>query len=265
MRDLGDVPVLLYAAILVHGRVICVRSLCRERTPQPARHRDLGVPGCARTPPYTSYRRPRTGRRGQPRVKGAQLSALDRVAATTAFTPVTVTRYRKTAPCRPPMSPCLWYTVLGPGPVQVVVVRGDSRTRRPRPRPGHHRTGRHLCPGHRTVCRPVERSGHRGRKAGLRCRAGPQPHRPRGPGHCPIHSVLPVPGRHLVCHGWPRPADVAEHQARAPWYAANWHASRPNSHAKTPFSAQCRWAQCTFRLSCSRAARASGTQPLSQR
>jgi hypothetical protein len=39
----------------------------------------------------------RTGRRGRPPTKGDRLPSLDGLAATTAFTPVTVTRYGKTA------------------------------------------------------------------------------------------------------------------------------------------------------------------------
>ena len=40
---------------------------------------------------------PRTGRRGRPRVKGARPPALAALATTASFTPVMVTRYRKTA------------------------------------------------------------------------------------------------------------------------------------------------------------------------
>jgi hypothetical protein len=39
----------------------------------------------------------RTSRRGRARTRGDRLPALDKLAATTAFTPVTVTRYGKTA------------------------------------------------------------------------------------------------------------------------------------------------------------------------
>jgi hypothetical protein len=43
---------------------------------------------------------PRTGRRGRPRVKGARLPALPALAKAASLTPVTVTRYRKTAAVR---------------------------------------------------------------------------------------------------------------------------------------------------------------------
>jgi hypothetical protein len=66
---------------------------------------------------------PRTGRRGRPRVKGPRLPALDRIAATAAFTPVAVTRYRKTATVQAAALTCLWYTVFGSRPVHVVLVR----------------------------------------------------------------------------------------------------------------------------------------------
>ena len=50
---------------------------------------------------------PRTGRRGRPRVKGARLPALAALAAGAAFTPVTVTRYRKTATVQAAAFTCL--------------------------------------------------------------------------------------------------------------------------------------------------------------
>jgi hypothetical protein len=69
---------------------------------------------------------PRTGRRGRPRVKAGRRPSLDRIAATAAFTPVTVTRYRKTATVQAAAITCLWHSVFGSRPVQVVLVR-DKR------------------------------------------------------------------------------------------------------------------------------------------
>jgi len=70
---------------------------------------------------------PRTGRRGRPRVKGARLPALAALAETASFTPVTVTRYRKTATVQAAAFTCLWHAVFGSRPVQVILVRDRSR------------------------------------------------------------------------------------------------------------------------------------------
>ncbi len=72
---------------------------------------------------------PRTGRRGRPRVKGARLPALAALAQTASFTPVTVTRYRKTAAVQAAAITCLWYSAFGSRPVQVILVRDRDRAR----------------------------------------------------------------------------------------------------------------------------------------
>lgn len=66
---------------------------------------------------------PRTGKRGRPRVKGARLGSLATLAATAAFTPATVSRYGTTTTVGVATITCLWYTVFGPRPVRVVLVR----------------------------------------------------------------------------------------------------------------------------------------------
>src|ERR1019366_239567 len=68
----------------------------------------------------------RTGKRGRPRVRGARLPKLAGLAAATAFTQVTVTRYGKTETVQTAAITCLWYTVFGTRPVQVVLVRDKS-------------------------------------------------------------------------------------------------------------------------------------------
>ena len=68
----------------------------------------------------------RTGKRGRPRVKGDRLPSLARLAATTAFTQVTVTRYGKTAAVQAAVATCLWHSVFGSRPVTVVIVRDKS-------------------------------------------------------------------------------------------------------------------------------------------
>lgn len=69
----------------------------------------------------------RTGRRGRPRLKGDRLPALKILAARAAFTQVTVTRYGKTTTIEAAVVTCLWYSVFGSRPVQVVLIR-DRKT-----------------------------------------------------------------------------------------------------------------------------------------
>jgi hypothetical protein len=68
----------------------------------------------------------RTGRRGRPRVRGDRLPSLAKLAATTAFTQVTVTRYGKAATVHAATVTCLWYSVFGTRPVTVVLIRDRS-------------------------------------------------------------------------------------------------------------------------------------------
>ena len=178
MCDLGDVPVLLCAAVLVHGglpgcsgqqpgcwplesalpaaaaspgsrwccpalpgRVICVVAAVgagKELRSLPCR-RDLDH----QAPQERRLARDAaTAHRGRPRVKGVRLPALDRVVATAAFTPVTVTRYRKPPPCRPPLSPAGGTRSSAPARLGRLLVRGrygvatDGRPPVPRPSNG---------------------------------------------------------------------------------------------------------------------------------
>jgi hypothetical protein len=68
----------------------------------------------------------RTGKRGRPRTRGDRLPALDGLAATAALTPVTVTRYGKTAVISAAAVTCLWPPVFGTRAVTVVLIRDRS-------------------------------------------------------------------------------------------------------------------------------------------
>jgi len=68
----------------------------------------------------------RTGKRGRPRAKGDRLPALAQLAATAAFTEVTVTRYGKTAAISAATVICLWPSVFGTRPVTIVLIRDRS-------------------------------------------------------------------------------------------------------------------------------------------
>ena len=65
----------------------------------------------------------RTGRRGRPRTRGDRLPALAELAAATAFTQVTVTRYGKAAAIYAAAITCLWPSVFGTRAVTVVLIR----------------------------------------------------------------------------------------------------------------------------------------------
>jgi DDE superfamily endonuclease len=112
-------------AAALPGRVICVVA--------DAAYAGKELRGLPQTVTWTTRLRkdaalhelppPRTGRRGRPRVKGARLPALAALAATASFTPVTVTRYRKTATVQAAAVTCLWHSAFGSRPVQVILVR----------------------------------------------------------------------------------------------------------------------------------------------
>jgi hypothetical protein len=70
-----------------------------------------------------------TGRRGRPRLKGKKLPKLAELACTATFTPTTTHRYGKTATVHTATINCLWYTVFGPQPVTVVLVRENNTSR----------------------------------------------------------------------------------------------------------------------------------------
>ena len=72
---------------------------------------------------------PRTGRRGRPRQKGAKLPKLADLARTATFTPTTVHRYGKTTTVHTATISCLWYSVFGPQPVTVILVREAEASR----------------------------------------------------------------------------------------------------------------------------------------
>ena len=193
-------------AAALPGRVICVVA--------DAAYAGKELRGLPQTVTWTTRLRkdaalhelppPRTGRRGRPRVKGARLPAPAALAATASFTPVTVTRYRKTATVQAAAVTCLWHSAFGSRPVQVILVRDRA--------PGGYDIALVTTDLDASPAAIMERYAarwsigrDRGRQAGLRRRAGPQPHRPRGPGQRPVHPGLPVPGHRLVRHRRPRP------------------------------------------------------------
>ena len=147
---------------------------------------------------------PRTGRRGRPRVKGAAAARPGRPGQDGQLhaghrDPLPQDRHRAG---RRRHLPVAYGLRLPPGP-------GHPRPR-PRPARGYDialvTTDLDASPAadHRAVCgEMVHRGRVRGRPAGLRRRAGPQPHRPRGPRH---RSRSPWPARPWPSSGTPPPA-----------------------------------------------------------
>ena len=72
----------------------------------------------------------RTGRRGRPREKGNRLPSPATLAATAAFTPVTVTRYGTTTVIQAAAITCLRHSVSGTRQVTVVIIRDTAKTGR---------------------------------------------------------------------------------------------------------------------------------------
>jgi hypothetical protein len=70
----------------------------------------------------------RTGKKGRPPKKGDRLPSLAKIAAAAAFSQVTVTRYGKAETIAAHALTCLWYSVTGPVPVTVILIRDKSRT-----------------------------------------------------------------------------------------------------------------------------------------
>ena len=174
----------------------------------------------------------RTGRRGRPRTKGNRLPALDALAATTAFTEVTVTRYGKTAAISAATVTCLWPSVFGTRPVTVVLIRDRSKT--------GHDLALVTTDTAATAAQVIERYASRwsievaiedarqvfgtGQARNRTARA--------------VERTIPF---QLACQAiatcWYAtaghdPADVADHRARAPWYASKTQPSTADMAAK---------------------------------
>lgn len=71
---------------------------------------------------------PPTGRRGRPKTKGAKLGSLAELAAQSAFSPTTVSRYGTTITVNVAAITCLWYGVFGRQQVRVILVRENKKT-----------------------------------------------------------------------------------------------------------------------------------------
>lgn len=72
---------------------------------------------------------PRTGRRGRPRQKGDKLPKLTDLARAAPFTPTTVRCYGNDRAVHSATISCLWYSVFGPRPVTVVLLREAQTSR----------------------------------------------------------------------------------------------------------------------------------------
>ena len=174
----------------------------------------------------------RTGKRGRPRQKGDRLPALAKLAATAAFTEVTVTRYGKTAAISAAAVTCLWPSVFGTRAVTVVLIRDRSAA--------GYDLALVTTDTATTAARVIERYAARwsievaiedarhvfgaGQARNRTARA--------------VERTVPF---QLACQAittcWYAtaghdPADVADHRARAPWYASKAQPSTADMAAK---------------------------------
>jgi hypothetical protein len=175
---------------------------------------------------------PRTGRRGRPRVKGARLPALAALAAAASFTPVTVTRYRKTATVQAAALTCLWYSAFGSRPVQVILVRDRS--------PGRYDIALVTTDLDASPAAVIERYAARWsvevaiEDAKQVSGAGQARNRTARAVRATVPFTLTCQSLAIVWYATAGhdPADVAEHRARAPWYVTKAEPSTADMTAK---------------------------------
>jgi hypothetical protein len=174
----------------------------------------------------------RTGRRGRPRQKGDRLPSLAELAATTAFTQVTVTRYGKAATISAAAITCLWPSVFGTRAVTVVLIRDRSAA--------GYDLALVTTDTAATAAQVIERYASRWsievaiEDARQVFGAGQARNRTA----CAVERTVPF---QLACQAvtacWYAtaghdPADVAEHRARAPWYTKKAQPSTADMTAK---------------------------------
>ena len=174
----------------------------------------------------------RAGLRGPPRTKGDRLPCLAKLAATTAFTQVTVTRYGKAAAVHAAAVTCLWPTVFGARQVTVVLIRDRSAA--------GYDLALVTTDTAATAAQVIERYASRWsievaiEDARQVFGAGQARNRTARA----VERTVPF---QLACQAiatcWYAtaghdPADVAEHRARAPWYASKAQPSTADMGAK---------------------------------
>src|SRR5262249_51941129 len=151
---------------------------------------------------------------------GNRLPALATLAATTAFTEVTVTRYGTTAAISAAAVTCLWPSVFGTRPVTVVLIRDRSAA--------GYDLALVTTDTAATAAQVIERYAAGGptgaaTEAAGRFSAAGRPPTPPAPA---VERPAPFqPASQAIATCWYAtaghdPADVADHRARAPWYAS---------------------------------------------
>jgi len=174
----------------------------------------------------------RAGRRGRPRTKGDRLPCLAKLAAATAFTQATVTRYGKAATISAAAVTCLWPSVFGARQVTVVLIRDRSAA--------GYDLALVTTDTTATAAQVIERYAARWsievtiEDARQVFGAGQARNRTARA----VERTIPF---QLACQAiaacWYAtaghdPADVAEHRARAPWYASKAQPSTADMAAK---------------------------------
>ena len=205
--------------------------LRRGRAEEAAGRRDLDHPAAqGRRPARAAAGAHRPARPA--RTKGDRLPCLAKLAATTAFTQVTVTRYGKTAAVHAAAVTCLWPTVFGARQVTVVLIRDRSAA--------GYDLALVTTDTAATAAQVIERYASRWsievaiEDARQVFGAGQARNRTARA----VERTVPF---QLACQAiatcWYAtaghdPADVAEHRARAPWYASKAQPSTADMAAK---------------------------------
>jgi hypothetical protein len=174
----------------------------------------------------------RTGKRGRPRHKGDRLPALAELAATAALAEVTVTRYGKTTATSAAALTCLWPSVFGTRAVTVVLIRDRSAA--------GYDLALVTTDTAATAARVIERYASRWSievaiEDARQVFGAGQARNRTAPA---VERTVPF---QLACQAittcWYAtvghdPADVADHRARAPWYASKTQPSTADMAAK---------------------------------
>src|SRR5262249_36414725 len=162
---------------------------------------------------------PPTGKRGRPAKKGKKLPKLADLARTATFTETTVHRYGKTTTVHTATINCLWYTVFGPRPVTVTLLRENQTSR------GYDLALVTTDPD-TTAAQTIQRYACRWaievciEDAKQLLGVGQAHTRPPRPVERPAPFGLPCQTLTPYCYATAghHPDDVTDHRARRPWY-----------------------------------------------
>jgi hypothetical protein len=174
-------------------------------------------------------RLPMISRPVAPRASGDRLPSLGKIAATAAFSQVTVTRYGKTETIAVHAFTCLWSCVTGAKTVTVVLIRDKSKTGYDLALVTTQRPG---------IAAVIERYAARWVKSRSKTQSSSSAPGRRATAPLAVERTIPFM---LACQAitvtWyatagHSPADTAARRANAPWYTAKTEPSTADMTAK---------------------------------